>query len=186
MTLTPELIFSIIGTVTGTLAFLMSWTQWRADRSLLRMKGQITFAQSVHFPENHLRLRLTMKNHGRRVIKIIRVELLTAENKKPNLKKLLKDGVPIQVSMRMRPAGFGPQEFHLDEGGRQDFELDPFHLAYLNEVRKSKKRELVVVAVDSLDREYRTSIPLPSEDSLKELELAMDHSGDSATDAGAA
>lgn len=166
MDVTPELILGIFGTITGSASLLISWHQWRVDRSVLRLEASILFEQSIAKPRAHLRLRLILKNHGRRLIKVIKVGIVMAENQWQTI-----NGERVFMkNIRLTPPQLHTQELCLDEEGRYDFDLNPFDLDYIQHARKIRSRRLTFYAIDSLDREYRTTIKIPDEKSIVRLE----------------
>ncbi|MFZ2277402.1 MAG: hypothetical protein WAW39_06375 [Prosthecobacter sp.] len=166
MQLSLELILGIIGTLTGTLGLVLQWRQWSIDQPVLKMEGKISIRRSIQIPADHLSLKISLKNHGRRQIKIVEVGFLVAQNEwqtQGNKSDFLQES-------RLKPGFLQPKQFALSEGDRQDFEIYPLELTYIKHARKKEKRELVFYAMDSLDREYRLSINIPREETISRLE----------------
>jgi hypothetical protein len=162
VTVTPELIFGLIGTITGTVSLLISWNQWRADRSKFKIEAYLYASQSVDIPRWHYELKVTLKNHGRRSVKIRELGLILAENEWEII-----DGNRIRVeSNRLQPFNFSGPKLEFAEGDRHDFHIKPFDLALVQKARKSSDRSVVVYAIDSLDNEYRAKAEIPDEESI--------------------
>lgn len=166
MKITPELIFGLVGTLTGTISLLISWRTWLSDRSKMRLTASISASQSIQNPKWHWHLKVALKNHGRRVIKIRELGLILGENEWETI-----NGSRIRLqSSRLQPFNFRRGELAFQEGDRHDFEIIPFDLALVAKARKNKSRAVVVYAIDSLDNEYRTMTKIPDEDSIKHFE----------------
>lgn len=164
--LSLELILGIIGTLTGTLGLVLQWRQWSVDQPVLKMDGKISIKRSIQIPNDHLSLKISLKNHGRRQIKIVDIGFLIAENEW----QTLGNRSDFLQERRLNPGFLQPQQFSLSEGDRIDFEVYPLDLVFINHARKKEKRDLVFFAIDSLDRKYRLSINLPREETIMELE----------------
>lgn len=162
MQLSPELILGIIGTLTGTLGLILQWRQWSVDRPVLKMDGKLTIRRSIELPDANLSLQITLRNHGRRQIHIVEVGFLAAENEWQHNNFLREE--------RLKPGFLQPQEFILNEGGREAFEVYPLDLNYIKHARNKDPRTLIFYAKDSLDREYRLSLNLPREETIQKLE----------------
>lgn len=162
MQLTPELVLGIIGTLTGTLGLILQWRQWSMDRPLLKMDGKLTIRRTIELPNDHLSLRITLSNHGRRQIQVIEVGFLAAENEWRNNNFVREE--------RLKPGFLQPQEFILNEGGREVFKVCPLGLNYIKHARNKDPRTLIFYAKDSLDREYRLPLNLPRKETIQKLE----------------
>jgi hypothetical protein len=166
MKITPELIFGLIGTLTGTISLLISWRTWLADRSKFRMEASISGAQSIEIPQWHYELKVTLKNHGRRSVKIRELGLILGENEWETI-----NGHQVRLeSSRLQPFNFSRHQLEFAEGDRHDFHIEPFDLALVAKARKSSDRSVVVYAIDSLDKEYRAKADIPDEESIKLFE----------------
>lgn len=171
MTLTPELAFGLIGTVTGTISLLISWSTWRSDRSKFRIEACFSLTQSIDIPQWHFQLTATLKNHGRRSIKIRELGLILEENKWEEA-----NGHRIRLeSSRIQPFNLSKNHLELAEGDRRDFCMEPFNLQLLTKARQRNDRSIVVYAIDSLDNEHRINAQIPDEKSIKFLEQPMEN-----------
>lgn len=166
MKITPELIFGLIGTLTGTISLLISWKTWLSDRSKFRIDASLSGTQSIEIPRWHYELKVTLKNHGRRSVKIRELGLILGENKWETI-----NGNRVRLeSSRLQPFSFRGHQLDFAEGDRHEFHIEPFDLALVAKARKSNDRSVVVYAIDSLDNEYRAKADIPDEESIKLFE----------------
>lgn len=63
-------ITGVVGTVLGGVSLFLHWRTYRADRPELRIEATMGIAESAAHPESHPFLEVTLRNTGRRVMRI--------------------------------------------------------------------------------------------------------------------
>lgn len=159
-------VIAVLGALLGILNTVMSWRKWRADRSRLKISAKVSVSDSIAVPGDHLRLRVSLLNDGRRAVQIRKVFIITEENK-----WIEKGGISVKlIRSTIQPTNLQHEKLRLEEGDRHDFDVDPLDLSFVQSARQSRRRRLMICAVDSMDREHRAHAQIPDEETIKRLE----------------
>lgn len=149
-----SIILGVWGAVTGSLALLIQARDHFRDRSDLRVKAKLSKKSNSKTMGSLLPcIRVTLANRGRRKIRLMSLGIEDF-----TLHELKTNGVVTGRSRRgiLIPAEFQFDELIIDEADLVCFEWHPVPIELVQKLRH--RGHIHILAVDSLEREYRTKI----------------------------
>ena len=148
--LTATHVLATIGAVTGSIAIYVHVRTYLRDKPILSVNARLKRWHTIEYPELHNNLLVVLKNRGRRIIRIQKVNLLFpgAKEIEINNNKYKLDSLRFHL-FKAEDSGF----LNIHENDRKEIELEPCdHLPINSNI------EAWIEVIDALDKRYLVEV----------------------------